>query len=286
MRPSATAARVRQQPKSGQPAGSAVAARASHRLPLLDPCCCRLSKRESPWTTVGKHTVGGGPVNPAFTCDNASRCRSAQCAKTVGGRTFSRSAACRRRHAASPPLAIVCSADRRCRSGSGHGSGDSGGRWRVEGQTARVRPRVSGRGWHDDDAACRGRHDRRVEDVCGGLAPLGGPAADDANLEVHLAAARADPHQPGLDLDDVPCPHRRPELHVGVRREQALVAVRADAHLRGDVTEGCQGVGAVDEVAGVVGVAVGHVAAVDDAEPDLGSGHERASLAVTRACTR
>ena len=145
MRPSATAARVRQQPKSGQPAGSAVAARASHRLPLLDPCCCRLSKRESPWTTVGKHTVGGGPVNPAFTCDNASRCRSAQCAKTVGGRTFSRSAACRRRHAASPPLAIVCSADRRCRSGSGHGSGDSGGRWRVEGQAARVRPRVSGR---------------------------------------------------------------------------------------------------------------------------------------------
>jgi len=145
MRPSATAARVRQQPKSGQPAGSAVAARASHRLPLLDPCCCRLSKRESPWTTVGKHTVGGGPVNPAFTCDNASRCRSAQCAKTVGGRTFSRSAACRRRHAASPPLAIVCSADRRCRSGSGHGSGDSGGRWRVEGQAVRVRPRVSGR---------------------------------------------------------------------------------------------------------------------------------------------
>ena len=60
---------------------------------------------------------------------------------------------------------------------------------------------------------------------------------------------RADPDQLGLDLDDVAGPHRRPELHVGVRREQPLVAVGADAHLGGDVAERGQRVGAVDEVA-------------------------------------
>ena len=39
------------------------------------------------------------------------------------------------------------------------------------------------------------------------------------------------------DLEDVAGPDRRAELHVGVRREQALVAVGADAHLGGDVAE-------------------------------------------------
>ena len=59
----------------------------------------------------------------------------------------------------------------------------------------------------------------------------------------------------GRDLDDVAGPDRGEELHVRVRREQALVAVGADAHLGGDVPERGQRVGAVDEVAGVVGVA-------------------------------
>ena len=79
------------------------------------------------------------------------------------------------------------------------------------------------------------------------------------------ATARADPDHLGGHLEHVAGPHRRPELHVGVRREQALVAVGADAHLGGHVAEQAEAVGAVDEVAGVVGVGVGHVAAVGDA---------------------
>ena len=77
--------------------------------------------------------------------------------------------------------------------------------------------------------------------------------------------AGADPDQLAADLQHVAGAHRGAELHVGVRREQALVAVGADAHLGGHVAEQAEAVGAVDEVAGVVGVGVGHVAAVHDA---------------------
>ncbi len=59
------------------------------------------------------------------------------------------------------------------------------------------------------------------------------------------------------------------ELHVGVRREQPLVAVGADAHLGGHVAEQLEAVGAVDQVAGVVGVGVRHVAAVHDGGADF-----------------
>ena len=72
----------------------------------------------------------------------------------------------------------------------------------------------------------------------------------------------------GRRLDDVAGPHRRQELHVGVGREQPLVAVGADAHLGGHVAEQAEDVGAVDQVAGVVGVAVRHVAAVRHRQAD------------------
>ena len=71
-----------------------------------------------------------------------------------------------------------------------------------------------------------------------------------------------DPRHDGLDLEHVPGAHRRQELDVGVRREQPLVAVGADAHLGRDVAEQAEAVGAVDQVAGVVGVRVRDVAAV------------------------
>ena len=48
---------------------------------------------------------------------------------------------------------------------------------------------------------------------------------------------RADPGDRRRHLEHVAGPHRRPELHVGVGREQALVAVGPDAHLGGDVAE-------------------------------------------------
>ena len=56
------------------------------------------------------------------------------------------------------------------------------------------------------------------------------------------------------DLEDVAGADGLQELHVGVRREEPLVAVGADADLGGDVAEQAQRVGAVDEVAGVVRV--------------------------------
>ena len=92
------------------------------------------------------------------------------------------------------------------------------------------------------------------------------PRATTWTVRSSVAAAGADPGHRRGDLEDVAGPHRRAELHVGVRREQALVAVGADAHLGGDVAEQPERVGAVDEVAGVVGVGVRHVAAVRHGE--------------------
>ena len=124
----------------------------------------------------------------------------------------------------------------------------------------------------DDRAACRRGEERRVEHLGGALPPLRAPAAHHGGGELDLPAAPSQPHHPGGDLEHVPRPHRREELHVGVRREQALVAVRPDAQLRRDVAEAAEAVGAVDEVPGVVGVGVGDVPAVRDGEAEPGVG--------------
>ena len=100
----------------------------------------------------------------------------------------------------------------------------------------------------DDGAAGRGGHDGWVEDLGAGGASLGGAAAYHPDGEVDLPGPAPDPHDPGLDLQDVAGVDRREELHVGVRREQSLVTVGEDAQLRRDVPEGGQRVGTVDEV--------------------------------------
>ena len=93
--------------------------------------------------------------------------------------------------------------------------------------------------------------------------------------------ARAAPHRGHLrgDLQQVAGPDRGHELHVGVRREQTLVAVGADAHLRRHVPEQAQEVRSVDQVTGVVRVAVRHV-------PPVGHRQPLAHPPPTSACTR
>ena len=122
---------------------------------------------------------------------------------------------------------------------------------------AGVGSQPSGRRDHDG-AGRRGGEQRRVEQR-GGAGPLRGrlAAGDHVDGEVEAARPGADPGQRAGHLEDVAGPDRREELHVGVRREQPLVAVGADAQLGGDVAEQLQAVGAVDQVAGVVGVGVG-----------------------------
>ena len=92
---------------------------------------------------------------------------------------------------------------------------------------------------------------------------------DDVCRERHLAGPAPDPGDLAGDLEDVAGAHGSEELHVGVRREQALVAVGDDAHLGRHVAEQPEAVRPVHEVAGVVGVGVRDVAAVDHARPDL-----------------
>ena len=131
----------------------------------------------------------------------------------------------------------------------------------------------------DDDRAGRGdRDDRRVEDLGRGLGAVRPAPAHDAADEVQRAAAGADPDDGGFDLKDVAGAHRGAELDVAVRREQPLVAVGTDADLGGDVAEGGERVRPVDEVAGIVGVAVGHVAAMGDDETQPGVGAHAAAL--------
>ena len=67
--------------------------------------------------------------------------------------------------------------------------------------------------------------------------PVRPAAADDQALEVDRPAAGADPGHRRPDLEHVAGPDRGPELNVRVGREQALVAVGADAHLGGHIAE-------------------------------------------------
>ena len=95
---------------------------------------------------------------------------------------------------------------------------------------------------HHDDAGGGGRDDRlrRASRPPTRTGP-GAPAADDHGAEAPGCASGC-PTRDHLrgDLEDVTGPHRGPELHVGVRREQPLVAVGADAHLGGHVAEQAQ----------------------------------------------
>ncbi|MFE2757893.1 hypothetical protein ACFXGA_38415 [Actinosynnema sp. NPDC059335] len=124
----------------------------------------------------------------------------------------------------------------------------------------------------DDGAAGAGDDEGRVEHVGGGGAAVGGAAAHDARLELQVAGAGADADEGGGGLDDVAGPDRGEERDVAVAGEQALVAVGADEQFGGDVAEQAQAIGAVDQGPAVVGVGVGHVAAVGDGE-SLGEAH-------------
>ena len=104
-----------------------------------------------------------------------------------------------------------------------------------------------------------------------------GTPPDDVDGEVHHPAAGALLDQRRGDLEDVAGPDRGLELDVGVGGEQPLVAVEDDAHLGGHVAEQAEAVGAVDEVAGVVGVGVGHVATVGHDGADAGAALMRPS---------
>ncbi len=101
--------------------------------------------------------------------------------------------------------------------------------------------------------------------TCGRARPsVGAAAAHHAGGELQLPAAPALTDEGRGHLDDVATADRGQELHGGVRGEQPLVTVDADAQLGRDVAEQRQHVGAVDEVAGVVSVAVWDVPAVGD----------------------
>src|SRR5262249_42179319 len=104
--------------------------------------------------------------------------------------------------------------------------------------------------------------------------------------EVEGTAAVADPGHGRADLHDVTGPQRRPELYVRVGGEQALVAIGTDAQLGGHVTEEGKRVRPVDEVAGIVGVAVRDVPAVRDHQSGARHAARRAWRRATSACTR
>lgn len=125
-------------------------------------------------------------------------------------------------------------------------------------------PSSARRHGYDDGAPGAHHGDRRVEHRRGRGAAPGVGAAYDAGLEGKLAAAPADPDDGGRGLDHVAAEDRRAELDVGVGREQALVTVHEDAGFRGHVAEQRQHERPVDEIAAVVGVAGGHVAALGD----------------------
>ena len=98
--------------------------------------------------------------------------------------------------------------------------------------------------------------------------PVRPAAADDVRAELEIAAAVADPGDRCLDLHNVTGPQRLQELHIRVRREQPLVAVGLDADLGRHIAEQREDVGTVDQVPGVVRVAVRHVAPVRRGQPD------------------
>src|SRR3954452_18841689 len=134
--------------------------------------------------------------------------------------------------------------------------------------------------WYDDGSGGPGDLQRLGQYLGRRLRLVRPAAADDVRGELELAAAVADPGDRCLDLHNVAGPERLQELHVGVRREQPLVTVGLDAHLGRDITEECEHIGAVDQVPGVVRVAVRHVPPGGDGQSDGCLWHLCAPLAV------
>ena len=80
---------------------------------------------------------------------------------------------------------------------------------------------------------------------------------------------------------------RRAELHVGIGRQQAFVAVHPDRRLGPHVAEQVEHVRPVDQVPAVVGVRVRHVPAVRHRQADLGAHAASPPFpGEARACTR
>ncbi len=161
---------------------------------------------------------------------------------------------------------------------------------------ALVQERSAGRRHHHD--ARRGRRDERLlEHPRGRLRQVrAAPSDHDRPGTRGSASGCRRATTSAVTSSTSPARTGATELHVGVRREQPLVTVGADAHLGGDVAEQAERVGAVDEVAGVVGVGVGHVAAVaspsvpaagrDRSQDRSGIGHEAASSVVAAPAVR
>ena len=139
----------------------------------------------------------------------------------------------------------------------------------------RLRDHDGARGGDHDDGRIqhrrRGRPARRVG------------AAHHPGLERQLPAAPPHRRHHARRLDHVTGQHRRAELDVGVRGEQALVTVHPHARFRGHIPEHPQHVRPVHQPAAVVGIAVLDVAPLGDGEPD---GHDAAPVAGASACTR
>ena len=102
--------------------------------------------------------------------------------------------------------------------------------------------------------------------------PVGAAPARPRAPRTQRRGSAPDPHALWRHLEHVAGPDGREELDVAVRREQPLVAVGPDAHLRGHVAEQPEAVRAVDEVAAVVGVRVRDVPAVGDGQSEAGVG--------------
>src|SRR5215510_7913268 len=108
---------------------------------------------------------------------------------------------------------------------------------------------------NDDGAGSRHDDQGLFEHPRGRLPTLGLRAADNPCLKGQLAAAAAHTGQDRRCFYDVSSKYRGQELDLGVGGEEGLVGVGADGQLGGDVAEQGEDVGAVDEVAAVVGVA-------------------------------
>ncbi len=189
----------------------AAAARANRPwFPRTPPTSVRSNPGVRQWTTAQELTLGGaGGVKCALTCAVPRPCRSTPSARTsLCRKEFPRPRRVATRHAegvsAWPPEPI--------------------GRRQERGGTTTVPVAVVATTGGSRTSAADGDRSGR-------------PRAHDPHLEVESPAARADPDHLGLDLDHVARAHRRAELHVGVRREQALVAVGADADLGRHVPE-------------------------------------------------
>ena len=111
---------------------------------------------------------------------------------------------------------------------------------------------------HHTGSLGHGHDDGLFQNIGGGVADVGAGGNDLAGLEAHLAGGVADVGDFPVCLDVVAGIHGGLEFDVVVGAEQALVAVQLDQQLGGHVTEQVDHVGAVHQIASIVGILRGH----------------------------